>query len=464
MNSEKRTGFLTLSGYFCLSFLAVGSLLAVFALFWIPAPALKPPYRVGFTLTATLAIAAALAWLGKRLEETLVKPFLRFQAAAILVVIAALGIAEAGYRGSLPPFPARLLHGTASGAPAEKLHALHPIAVGVNPWGQRDETRALIPAAEKPRAAVLGGGFLEDSSKVPVSLLIEEKTAGEFVNLGVRGSTPRELYWRAKRVALALGARKLVLFFDPVEDFLAPQASETRLLPHLASLVVDRPPKASLFGELFPSLAHRLLPIPLLQPDQGFAARLAEGTPENLASILASLAPVNKRDELAARLGKRDLKNLSQWLARPDLGFVQASFVKRLLVSAVGEELPPISTVSRETTAKWIGATLRLAKRNAVDTTLVLIPPAELVDERLREIWAPIGDVRRQAARYGDGLDFMKETFSAKTDVVDLRTVLAGTRGTYLDADGHWSRAGTELVASKLAENFSKTAPNPGAL
>lgn len=71
------------------------------------------------------------------------------------------------------------------------------------------------------------------------------------------------------------------------------------------------------------------------------------------------------------------------------------------------------------------------------------------------EQYAPIANLRQWTAAKKDALQTLGASLKASGfDVVDLHGVLGGTRGTYLNMDGHWSAAGVELVAGALVERL----------
>jgi hypothetical protein len=150
---------------------------------------------------------------------------------------------------------------------------------------------------------------------------------------------------------------------------------------------------------------------------------------------------------------------LARALARPDLGLVDPAFLRRLLLSVTWEEGNLLPAGQVEATARWLSATAKLGRRTGMETTIVVIPPAELADDRLREMWSSYGDIRTGARYYAEATERLHQQLGDQVDWLDLQSALTGTRGTYLSADGHWSRTGTELAASRLSERFAQAAP-----
>lgn len=457
---ERKVGFFSLSAYFFWVTLASGWTAAAVALFWTPAPALRPAVRIPFGLgMAVFSLLVAAFW-SYRLQKKLGRAFLLFQLGILAAVAVGTGTLETWARFRLTPWPGRLLHGTSVSAAADRVRAVQPRASGPNSWGQRDRERNLAPAPGITRVALLGGSFLEEASLTPLSRTLEEKVGApyEFVNLGVRGSSPRETFWRAKNVALPLGADRWLLFFDPTEDFLWPMASETQLLPHLARLVIDRPPRGSLMGDLFPGLTQRLFPLSTPENsalERDITSRLRKGKPEDLTAVLAKLVP-------ASRLSGLDLRPLTRALARPDLGLIHPPFLRRMMTETLVTGTETVAVESLELTARWLLATARLARRSGAQLSVVLIPPAETVDDRLRDLWSPVGDIRRGATKWTKATDWLKAELENRVDTIDLQPSLVGTRGTYLNGDGRWSRSGNEVAASRIAERFAKASPTSG--
>jgi hypothetical protein len=87
--------------------------------------------------------------------------------------------------------------------------------------------------------------------------------------------------------------------------------------------------------------------------------------------------------------------------------------------------------------------------------TIVVIPEAFQVDDRMREQWLPLADMRRCTVPCRDAAQgFIGRARADSLDVVDLHDVLQRTRGTYLNLDGHWSSDGVKLVAGVLAKHL----------
>src|SRR5262249_30301960 len=122
-----------------------------------------------------------------------------------------------------PGWPALGLHGVAPGAGASAWGRTAPEAgaTGFNSWGQRDRERELRPRPGLLRIAFLGASLLDKSSTIPVSLATERllgRSDVEVLNLGVSATQPDEYYYRARSIALPLGARHCVLFLYEGND------------------------------------------------------------------------------------------------------------------------------------------------------------------------------------------------------------------------------------------------------
>jgi hypothetical protein len=150
------------------------------------------------------------------------------------------------------------------------------------------------------------------------------------------------------------------------------------------------------------------------------------------------------------KLAHTDLRAFYTHVTEPDLGLFRTNALSEALLSLTGEaRAPDDAELERDTryTFQWLAAIARRCDEAGATTTFVIIPHPFDVDERLREEWAPLADVRALTAYVRRTAEILRGLLAgAGLRFVDLYPVLAGTRGAYLDMDLHWSPKGHELV------------------
>lgn len=93
----------------------------------------------------------------------------------------------------------------------------------------------------------------------------------------------------------------------------------------------------------------------------------------------------------------------------------------------------------------------RLCQQRGINFLLVVIPQGFAVDRRLQEMWFPLADI----ARLTDGTEragrmLTQQLRSDGVDVLDLHAALGEAPGSYLNLDGHWSKAGIQCAAESV--------------
>ena len=365
-----------------------------------------------------------------------------------------------------PGWPAIGLHGVAPDERAWGRAAREAGALGFNSWGQRDRERGLRPAPGVRRVAFVGDSLLEESSREPVSVATERLLGRpdlEILNLGVSATQPDEYYYRTRGIALPLGARHCVLFLYEGNDLA--QGEEISLPSFLGVAAVY--PRESLLSLLrLTALNHaatnRERPLvriwgragELGEEELSLSLAIARCPDAEMPRLLAGLVRRADRGRVEKRLRRLELGSFYAMLRQPDRGLFRSYYLSAALkaLAAGGRH----GDVTPAYAYRWVRRTSDLCRARGVGFSLVVVPEAFSVDERMREQWLPLWDMRelmapeRAACRElvqvcrGDGMD-----------VLDLHDSLAGLRGTYLDLDGHWSDHGVELVAEVLARHLA---------
>jgi hypothetical protein len=168
----------------------------------------------------------------------------------------------------------------------------------------------------------------------------------------------------------------------------------------------------------------------------------------------AGLEPAS-RQQLSLRLARDEIGSLLNMLRDPDDGKFRSYYLSAALAAAsvAGWTWEPNSD---EVAWHWTQRAARLCRIRNIPLTVVVIPEAFQVDDRMREQWLPLADMRQCTAPCRDAArSFVGRARANSLDVVDLHDELQGTRGTYLNLDGHWSDDGVKLVARVLAKHVT---------
>jgi hypothetical protein len=204
---------------------------------------------------------------------------------------------------------------------------------------------------------------------------------------------------------------------------------------------------------------------PLAAAEQQRFQMLRQASDEQMRQMLLNAGGLegDPLARLAERLGREDARDLFEMLRNPDGGKFRSYYLSHALAAASGDGLWEEN--STDIAWHWTEAAARWCQRRGVGLTVVVIPEAFQVDERMREQWLPLADMRdctsscRRAAEM-----FCQRARAADLDVIDLHDSLDGSRGTYLNLDGHWSEAGVDLVATLLVRHLALRLTATGAL
>lgn len=406
----------------------------------------------------TLLSGAWLAW--RKPRWTLFATTLFGMIAAVTLILA-----ETAARFFVPPWPASALHGVLPGEDRQPWGLLGPAAdqVGFNAWGQRDRERTLSPAPQAHRVVFIGDSFLDDTVFDPVSLVVErmiDRADVEVVNLGVSATGPDEYYHRLARVGVPLGANSCVMFLYLGNDL----AAGPRTLQGTLGIAAVSP-RGSLLSDLqLRGLNHLLTnrQRPMLQAwgagrelaasELALHARFQNASDAEAAEILLSLEnfppPVAAR--LRRQLSQPEMAPFFAMLRRPDHDLFRSYFLVDSLWLAALDQAP--RTIDDIDSARhWIRLSHRLCQQRGINFLLVVIPQGFAVDRRLQEMWFPLADI----ARLTDGTEragrmLTQQLRSDGVDVLDLHAALGEAPGSYLNLDGHWSKAGIQCAAESV--------------
>ncbi len=388
--------------------------------------------------------------------------------ACLLILLAASGVGELVARRFAPSWPASGLHGVAGEklAQAWSQTAAQHGGVGLNSWGQRDQERALEPKPGVCRVAFIGDSFLEESESVPVSVAVQTALGSsdvEVLNLGVSATGPAEYYYRAKNIGGRLRMNHCCIFFYAGNDFAALSK------PWSLSDVVAVYPRESLFSCAgMPAMNHYLTNSRrAFTQTWGAAGRLGEGerhawekirqaSREDIVAVLTSVYSLRKpqADHLSACLSQAGGDAFVSMLRNPDCG----RFRSYLLQAAMGSVTQPAGSsaaVPVDPAYEWVSRTFVFCRERGIGFTLVIVPEAFQVDDRMRDQWMPLTDMRKLTMPMARAAAALAARARADgMDVLDLSKALAGQNGTYLNLDGHWSEKGVSIVTPVVTEHL----------
>lgn len=386
------------------------------------------------------------------------------------VVIAVLS-GEMILRTQLPAWPARALHGVTPErwAAAVIPQQLSRIArLELNSWGQRDHERTRVPQPGIRRIAFIGDSFLEEGSDQPLSLATETKLDRqqvEVINLGVSATGPDEYFERIKGVASRLGAAHCYLFVFAGNDFVSPPRTLTSY-----GGIASVEPRCSLLSSLRLSgwnyaLTNRQRPViqawvhggQLATDELNRALALKQATDDQLREMLLQALGMDSEayQQLSTRLQGEGITNFFDMLRKPDDDKFRSYYLTAALKAAADEDWKWDSN-SAEIAWEWTQQTVQYCRIQGIGLTVVVIPEAFQVDDRMREQWLPLADMRRVTAPCRQAAaEFVARARQSTLDVIDLHDHLQGSSGTYLNLDGHWSAEGVETVSALLAKHWN---------
>ncbi len=305
-----------------------------------------------------------------------------------------------------------------------------------------------------------------------MSLATEKKIARsdvEVINLGVSATGPDEYFDRLRGVARPLGVSHCCLFIFTGNDFVSP----ARTLPSYGGIAsVD--PRPSLLTSLRldgwnHALTNKQRPVmqtwlqgaSLAADEQNRSRALQQASDADMRAMLlgASGFESEAQERLAAKLNRNGMEKFFDILRNPDADRFRSYYLGDALRAAADDDWhwePNSELVAWQ----WTEQAARFCRRHRLGFTVVVIPEGFQIDDRMREQWLPLADMRKCTAPCRAAADrFVQRARAASLDVVDLHDVLKGSRGTYLNLDGHWSELGVEKVATLLAKHLQEARP-----
>jgi len=423
-------------------------------------------------------------WVKKKSECLLFHGSLFITLACIVVFLETTG------RREMPPWPAIALHGVdpfVGQSGWGRIQSFDSNAVKNNSWGQRDTERSLKKPAGKTRITFVGDSFLEESSLVPLNLLVQNKlgTDYEVVNLGVSATHTHEYFWRVKNVALKIDSDHVVTFLYAGNDlhsfnrlidltdfsiYRNWRVSFGQLVKQERQRLWNYGPIESFGGKFFPGINYLIsrhdypavmtwIDQSLHLHDQGMHEWLKEGGSSRLSGKLAWLTTQilkgSKHEgsfkEFQKILKQKDLTSFYENLQNPDRGLFRSSILFEALRNMVlGKKSHNIEKHTSHA-FEMILAMRNLCKEHGVKFSVVIIPQGFDVDNRIRETYLVLTDMKNAINHITLGVNsLISKLQAANIDVLDLYPVLR-REGTYLNFDGHWSLLGNQITSEAVS-------------
>lgn len=349
-----------------------------------------------------------------------------------------------------------------------------------NDWAIRDRPRSIArPPNVLFRPVLIGDSFLEGYYlSAPLATLVERRWAAkglrdmEAINLAIAATGPRQYYSRIKKVALALDPDVVAVFVYAGNDMMDRPFYPLSLPP-----LIDELPAPSLLGAVAPRttwlIANRLRFSEVGRANKdipGENALLNEWTAQPSAEPVAQVArhmrlhyfPGMSEETItelllrgggrlhkAARYRTHDREYLGGWLLS---GIIEWETGNWSAPRDAEEAAQMAGDTMVGETLSWLQAMDRVVTSHGKRLVVALIPVGT-VDPDYVEFWRPWP----RYASYSLSADARHRRLAAALrqnglQVVDLREVLDGVRGTYRLTDGHWTDRGTQLSAERIAD------------
>lgn len=350
--------------------------------------------------------------------------------------------------------------------------------VPVNSWGQRDREHTLRPQPGSYRMIFIGDSLLEDGAPIPLPSRTEEilkksgQTATEIINLGVTATDPDEYFFRLKRIGLPLQPNHCVLMFSAGTDFI----QEPTLLSYGGiSATYPRWSFLQFLGlnsldQVISNERRQVLRAwfkggSLLKHELELKEIFGKtADDQDTERVYLSFFPPNEQAELKSVLAKASAAERSSFfsmLRHPDDGKFRSYYLD--IATKIAKGLQPPDFTPAEYSFRWVQAAADLCRSRGVKFSLVVIPDGFSVDSRMSGYYTAIADMRAYMQYKDDAASrFVSHATAAGMDVVDLRELLQGKPGAYLNMEGHWSQAGVDAVAAYLAQRFTRGSSDLG--
>ena len=402
------------------------------------------------------------------------------------LVLLALVVAGAEYIASysVPSWPARDLRPVPVNALTVNVKAVladtPDLIPSYNDWAIRDRPRSIArPANVAFRSVLVGDSFLEGYYlSAPLATLVERQWVAkdlrdmEAINLAIAATGPRQYYSRIKKVALALDPDVVAVFVYAGNDMMDRPFDPWSLPP-----LIDELPAPSLLGAVAPRttwlLANRLRLSEVGRANKGIPGEdallsewAAQPSAEPVAQVIRHmrthyfptlsaetiteiLLRGGGRLQTAARYRDHDREYLGGWLLS---GMIEWETGHWTVPRDATEAAQMAGDTMVGETLSWLQAMDRLISSHGKRLMIALIPVGA-VDPDYVEFWRPWP----RYFSYSLSADARHRRLAAalrqnRLQVVDLREVLDGVRGTYRLTDGHWTDLGTRLSAERMAD------------
>jgi hypothetical protein len=436
------------------------------------------PMHTYFCINAVVTVTLALiAWYcGRYLFLKEGKLFIFKSVFFILLVLFTILGCELVARSFVPSWPAVGLHGVnlKDGLSAWDEITSSQGPIEFNSWGQRDFERKNKPVNGAYRIAFVGDSIVEGWTPTPVSIATEhilQNNSLEIINLGIYATDPDEYYYRAKNIGMKLGISHCFLFFYTGNDFISKRSMRSVLG------IIAVYPRDSFFSTLHLTalnhiLTNRWRPLNVRQRWGEETQRhrgdtkgrtIAQTDDQAMPSLLIDMFGSGMKDTDAEYLRKLSSENklgsFFEMLRNPDEGLFRPGYLSYALRRAAGvkKKIYKKRVVPVSYAYDWLSKFHKLCQKKEVGFTLVIVPEAFQVDDRMRRGWMPLVDMAWLFEHTRDSTERLLLLARADNmNIIDLHGPLENLPGTYLNPDGHWSSYGVDVVAKVLADYISK--------
>jgi hypothetical protein len=415
---------------------------------------------VAVLLLSSLLLGVVLFYRDKRL-------FIFKNLFFILILISTFCLCEFVASFFTPKWPTIGLHGVEPelGLEAWGRSVSDNTEFSFNSWGQRDRQRTIDAARGVKRIVFVGDSLLEESSSVPFPVLTEDivgKQKFEIINLGVSCSGPEDYYYRIKNIGIPLGIKDCFLFLYLGNDFEYGIRAKTFTFFGIVALY----PRDSFFTKIgLTSLNHVLTNRyryvllawgksgELNRRENEYYKMLMKSSDKQIREFLENKTSPGSRKALLQKLDQENMTDFYMMLRNPDEKLFRSYYLFFALNNIGKESVSELTAIDFLPAFEWVKRCNELCLKHKIRFTLVLIPDAFNVDQRMQNLWRPLVDMKMLRSPNKRAGEKIKSLCTKEGIVVlDLLQVLDGIPGTYLNPDGHLSQKGSEIIANFLAE------------
>ncbi len=421
--------------------------------------------RRGFAVAALVVVGLVTWRCADEFRRAAPRRILFGHLKGLIIIGTTVAGAELVLSYATPQWPARGLHGVTVDDTREgwRQAAFGP-ALQLNSWGQLDSEHAVKPEGDTRRIALIGDSFLEVPPAHPLGGALAQATANdaiEFINLGVTATAPDEYYYRLVEIALPLDIDHCIMFIFEGNDYIRQHTLDSFFG---IAAVYPRPAVLSRCGlhAINHHLTNHRRPVlggggragmSMVWDARLLQRRMRSASDAEMAELLVGLASSRMAPNVREQLHIRDMTTFYDMLRHPDEGVFRTYYLDHGIPLMFGDYVPTDPLLTIVPTVYWVRRSAEACRRNDIAFTVVIIPEAFQVDARMLEQWLPLADMTLLAReRRAVSIALRAELTAAGISCIDLYDTLHGTRGTYLNLDGHWSTAGIDVVAEFLAQ------------